>query len=125
MPCQGGSRCWHLPFAYDRLSSGVPVPQQHGTVRRTGRYVTIRGYVALRPGQAGDHPVVPEDYLDYFGRFGGKHPEAVVPEAASYEELAVDCGDEAVGAYLQVLTEVVAQVSPLHLVLGAAVVGLG
>lgn len=119
MPGQRGPGRRHLALPDDRLRPRVPVPQQHRAVGRAGRDVTVGRDVALGPRQARHHAVMAEHDLDDLGALRREHPEAVVPEAAGQQEPAVDRRHEAVGAYLQVLAEVVAEVAALRRVCAA------
>lgn len=104
----------NLALADDGLRTRVPMPQEHRAVGGPGGDVAVRRNVAFGPRQARHHAVVAEDDLHDLGGFGRENAEAVVPEAACDQELAVHGGHEAVGADLQVLAEVVAQVPPQH-----------
>lgn len=43
--------------------------------------------------------------------FGGEYTETVVPETAGNQESTIHSGDEAITSYLELLTEIVAQVA--------------
>lgn len=45
-------------FSGDRLSPGVPVPQQNCAVQRARGYITVGGQVAFGSGQTGDNVFV-------------------------------------------------------------------
>ena len=102
----------HLSLPHDCLAPGIPVPEQDGAVLAAGHDVAVAGVVALRPGQAGHHPPVTEDDLSDLGRLRREDTEAVVPEAGSDNKSAVHGGHEGVGSHLDLLGEVVSEVSP-------------
>lgn len=96
MTCQGCPRSWNLSLPHNALRSCIPVPQQNGTIGRTGSDIAIRRNVTLRPGQTRHNVKVSKDDLDDFGRFRREHSEAVVPESAGDQESAVYGGHVAV-----------------------------
>lgn len=46
--------------------------------------------------------------------FGGKHPEAIIPEATCNQKPTVDGSHETVGTDFQHLTEIIAQMATIH-----------
>ena len=88
------------------------MPEEDGAVLAAGHDVAVAGVVALGPGQAGHHPPVTEDDLRDLGRLGREDPEAVVPKSGSDNKPTVHGGHEGVGSHLDLLGEVVSEVSP-------------
>ena len=88
------------------------MPEEDGAVLAAGHDVAVAGVVALGPGQAGHHPPVTEDDLRDLGRLGREDPEAVVPKSGSDHKPTVHGGHEGVGSHLDLLGEVVSEVSP-------------
>ena len=102
----------HLPLPHDGLAPRVPVPEQDGAVLTAGHDVAVAGVVALRPGQAGHDAPVAEDDLSDLGGLRGEDPEAVVPEPGRDDKPTVHGGHERVGSHLDLLGEIVSEMSP-------------
>ena len=94
------------------------MPEEDGAVLAAGHDVAVAGVVALGPGQAGHHAPVSEDDLRDLGRLRGEHAETVVPEPGGDHEPAVHGGHEGVGPHLDLLGEVISEVSPRLLARG-------
>lgn len=55
-----------------------------------------------------------ENNLHDLGRFSGEHPKTVVPESTCQQESTVDGRNEAIRSDLQLLTEIIAEMTTLR-----------